>query len=118
LAKEKQISTAELRRDYIHAHGVVLHALGVVGASLLAQHPEDWPERLQALSALDWNRANVEVWEGRTMINGRISKSKQSILLTASVLKSVLGLPLTIEEQELQASHTANRTLDPAQAAG
>ena len=115
LVKERQISTAELRRSYVHAHGVVLHAVGIAGASLLAQYPEDWSQRLQALTILDWSRANSELWEGRTMINGRISKSSQSILLTANVLKSVLGLPLTIEEQELENSYKASRARDLAQ---
>ncbi len=101
LAKEKQISTAELRRDYIHAHGIALHALGIVGANLLAQFPQAWPERLPLLATVDWSRS-AAVWAGRVVINGRISKSRQSILLTVNVLKSVLGLPLTVEEERLE----------------
>jgi len=42
LAKEKRVSTAELRRDYIHAHGIALHALGIVGSQLVAQYPNQW----------------------------------------------------------------------------
>lgn len=110
LTKEKRISTAELRRDYIHVHGVVLQALGIVGASLLAQYPTGWKNRLQALATIDWSRFNTELWEGRALINGRISKSQQSILLTVSVIKSILGLPLTIEEGNLEANHQQNRS--------
>jgi DNA sulfur modification protein DndB len=109
LAKEKLVSTAELRRDYIHAHGVTLHALGIVGADLVTQYPHDWPERLRALAAVDWSRANSELWEGRAIINGRLSKSQQSISLTVSVLKSVLGLALTVEEERLEEHHRLNR---------
>lgn len=108
LAKERRVSPGELRRDYIHTHGVVLHALGIAGAHLLAQHPQDWQERLKALAPLDWTRANTELWEGRAMVNGRVSKSKQSIMLTVNVLKSVLGLPLTIEEERLESRHEAS----------
>jgi DNA sulfur modification protein DndB len=105
LAKEKQISTAELRRDYVHVHGIALHALGIVGAELVSQYPNDWVERLQVLSAVDWRRSNTAVWEGRAMSKGRISKSQQSISMTVSLLKSVLGLPLTLAEEELEAMH-------------
>ncbi len=112
LAKEKQVSTAELRRDYIHAHGVTLHALGIVGASLLAQYPQEWPERLQTLATVDWCRSNLGLWAGRAIINGRISKSQQSISLTVSVLKSVLGLPLTVEEEKLELSHRQHKSVN------
>ena len=112
LAKEKQVATAELRRDYVHVHGVTLHALGIVGASLIAQHPRKWVERLQTLAAVDWRRSNLELWEGRAIINGRISKSQQSISLTVSVLKSVLGLPLTVEEEKLELNHRQRRAVN------
>ena len=39
-ARAKLVSTAELRRDYIHAHGITLQALGIVGATLIEKHPE------------------------------------------------------------------------------
>jgi DNA sulfur modification protein DndB len=112
LAKEKRVSAAELRRDYIHVHGVVLHALGIAGAHLLAQHPKDWRERLDALAILDWTRANVSLWEGRAMVHGRISKAQSSIDLTVNVLKSVLGLPLTPEEQQLEDDHNRHQPLE------
>jgi DNA sulfur modification protein DndB len=101
LAKERRVSAGELRRDYVHVHGVVLQALGCVGADLLAQHPEDWQGHLEALATLDWTRANVELWEGRAMIHGRIRRAKTSITLTVNVLKTVLELPLTPEEKQL-----------------
>ena len=117
LAKAKQISTAELRRDYIHAHGVALHTLGIVGANLVAQYPNEWQDRLKSLNAIDWRRSNMDIWEGRAIINGRISKSQQSIKLTVSFLKAVLGLPLTVEETELEALrqqiHGSSRNENP-----
>jgi len=118
LAKERRVSAAELRRDYIHVHGVVLHALGCVGADLLAQYPEDWQERLGVLSTLDWARANLDLWEGRAMVNGRISKAKSSIALTANVMKSALGLPLTPEEKDLEEVYTQRRTRGAAEKSG
>ncbi|MFC1974766.1 DNA sulfur modification protein DndB [Chloroflexota bacterium] len=115
LAKERRVNTADLRREYIHAHGIVLQSLGVVGASLLAQYPQEWEERLQALSAVDWRRVNTTLWEGRAMNNGRISKSRQNITLTVNSLKSILGLPLTVEEQRLEEIHRQRIMLDDNQ---
>lgn len=111
LAKEKKIATSELRRDYIHAHGIALQALGIIGSSLLAQYPETWSERLHPLTTMDWSRSNAEIWEGRAMVNGRISKTQQSILLTVCLLKSVLGLPLTVDEEQAEIIHKQNRLL-------
>lgn len=113
LAKERRVSAGELRRDYVHAHGVVLQALGRVGAELLAQYPdpEDWQTRLKMLAALDWTRANVELWEGRAMIHGRIRRAKTSIVLTVNVLKATLGLPLSPPEKQLEDDYT--RRLPP-----
>src|SRR5262249_17362718 len=41
-ARGRQVSTAELRQNFIHAHGVGLQALGFAGAALLASRPKDW----------------------------------------------------------------------------
>lgn len=41
------MGAAELRRDSIHAHGIALHALGLVAASLIAAEPKRWKERLK-----------------------------------------------------------------------
>src|SRR5262245_8276800 len=48
LAQEKKVSAAELRRDFIHAHALALHALGLAGQSLIAAQPKKWKHRLRA----------------------------------------------------------------------
>lgn len=101
-AKERTVATADLRQNYIHAHGVALHALGSVGAGLLASHPDTWQDKLQKLSNLDWSRSNTKLWEGRAMIHGRISKATTNVLLTANLIKITLDLPLKPEELELE----------------
>jgi DNA sulfur modification protein DndB len=104
LARTRKVAAAELRKDFIHAHGLALHALGIAGAALLASEPKRWKERLKLLSKIDWLRANAKVWEGRAMIGGRVSKAHSNVILTAGYLKGVLGLPLTPEEQRLESS--------------
>lgn len=101
---DKQVSAATLRRDYIHSHGVTLHALGIVGRQLLDCHPHDWVERLQALAKVDWLRTNT-FWEGRAMQGGRMSKLGESVTLTANAIKQILGLPLDMNETDIESRH-------------
>lgn len=101
-ARERAVVTSDLRQNFIHAHGVALHALGIVGADLLASSPHAWKKTLQKLSKIDWSRSNVQAWEGRAMVHGRISKASTNVLLTANLIKKHLGLKLKPEEAELE----------------
>jgi len=103
LAIRRQVSSAELRNNYVHSHSVALHALGLAGCTLLRQHPRDWPKHLKLLQSIDWSRSHVAVWEGRAMSGGRMSKSRQNVRATAIFLKKTLDLTLTPEEQEFDA---------------
>lgn len=94
-------SSLELRQDYIHFHSVTLHALGMVGADLIATHPRNWQQHLAQLSTIDWRRTNT-IWEGRAMVGGQLSKARAQIVRTASAIKQVLGLPLSPEETRLE----------------
>lgn len=101
-ALEKKVASSELREQYVHAHGVILQALGHVGADLIANRPKQWKSSLTKLSQIDWARANEE-WEGRAMVRGRISKARSNVVLTGNYIKQKLGLPLTeaeLEEEE------------------
>ena len=102
LVKKRKLTAPELRQEFIHTHGIVLHALGVVGASLLSTKPKSWTKDLKKLRLVDWRRRNTELWEGRAMVHGRISKARSNILLTGNVIKTTLGLELTAEEQALE----------------
>lgn len=93
-----KISAGEIRQDFIHSHGVVLHALGKVGSAAIETSPNDWVKYLEGLQKIDWRRSNSSLWEGRALVGGRLSKSQQHINLTASAIKAKLGLQLTKEE--------------------
>lgn len=97
----KKVSPSQLRQEFIHAHGVGLQALGIVGKQLLSEHPNDWESRLKPLQFIDWRKANPD-WVKRTMNHGRISKSTTNILLTSNALKLKLGLALTPDEKTLE----------------
>lgn len=86
LAVKKKVSTWELRRDYVHAHGVVLHALGLAGRQLLHARPDTWRESLLNLREVDWSRSNTAVWEGRAMIGSKMSRSSVHLQKTTDYL--------------------------------
>ncbi len=103
LVRSRELSAPEVRRDYLHSHGIALHALGRVGNSLLRMSlaPQTWTPTLKRLSMVDWSRANVD-WEGRALIGGRVSKSHQNLTLTANYLRKHLNLELSHEEQRVE----------------
>ncbi len=101
---QKKVSSHELRRDYIHAHGIALHSLGIVGNALITQYPKSWKKQLLNLKNIDWSKSNTKLWEGRAMIGGRINKSQMNLLLTSNVLKKALGLKLTHDEEKAEKS--------------
>lgn len=109
LAKQRKVSAAELRRDYVHAHSLALAALARVGNSLFVDYPKDWRKKLGLLASLDWSRSNTNLWEGRAMTAGRLSKKSVNIALTASAIKKHLGIPLNEEENALETSFRGSR---------
>lgn len=105
-----RLTAGEVRADFIHTHGIVLHALGIAGSHLLngdAKVPADLADRMTPISELDWSRSNAALWEGRAMVGGRLAKSRQNVILTSNVLLEAVGIPLEGEhadaEQRLQA---------------
>lgn len=97
--RERRMAAGEVRRDFIHSHGIVLQALGIVGNVLLREaKSQPVKSRLKALRKIDWSRANTKVWEGRAMIGGRVSKATQNVTLTANVIKRSFGIELSPEE--------------------
>ncbi|MFI8091475.1 DNA sulfur modification protein DndB [Streptomyces sp. NPDC086080] len=103
MVRDKQLSAQEMRRDFIHSHGIALHALGRIGNSLLRESIKVtvWKKRLVPLKHVDWSRANAD-WEGRAIVGGRVSKSHQNMTLTVNYLRKHLGLELSPEEQRVE----------------
>jgi DNA sulfur modification protein DndB len=97
-----EVASSSLRNDFIHAHGVALHALGIVGHALIEEYPDTWKDHLKMLTEIDWARSNEKIWEGRAMTNGRISKNQMNLALTVNYLKQKMKLPLSPEETKIE----------------
>lgn len=102
MVRNRKLTAGEVRTDFIHSHGTVLHALGRLGHALRAQGAVNWKDVGVRLGELDWHKSNGEMWEGRAMTAGRVSKSSNNVTLTANVLKKHLGVELTPEEQRVE----------------
>jgi DNA sulfur modification protein DndB len=96
--RESKVSAAELRAEYVHAHGVALQALGRAGGMLLTDSPKGWQRRLTQVQTVDWRRTNGDLWEGRAMVDGRVQKGHRNVLLTTNVIKRALRVPLLPDE--------------------
>lgn len=101
LALNKQVAPAELREQYIHAHGVMLQAMGNVGADLVSLPEKTWKKALKKLSKIDWSRVNGP-WMRRSMEHGKISKARAKVLLTGNYIKQQIGLSLNVVEEEAE----------------
>lgn len=100
--RERKLTAGDIRRDFIHSHGIALQALGRVGNALLRERPNAWKAPLKQLKGVDWSRGNAKLWEGRAMIGGKVSKAGHNVVLTTNVLKRAVGLSLTPEEQRVE----------------
>ena len=95
-----EVSSSHIRSEYLHSHGIVIHALGIIGNELI-KNKESF-QIFEKLNTIDWSRENTTIWEGRAMVAGRVQKSSSHILLTASYIKECLGLQKTESEKEIE----------------
>lgn len=104
---KRQVTAGEVRQDFIHTHGIVLHALGKVGNSLLrkSQVKSDWEADLQKLANIDWHRSSA-TWQGRAIVGGSVSKNSANVLLTTATIRRAIGLELTPEEARAEEAFT------------
>ena len=101
MVEKKQLAAAEARREFVIAHGLGLHALGIFGRALILQHPDKWKEQLTDLTKVDWRKSNPE-FQKRSLLHGKLSKAQTNITLTANYLKILLNQPLTPEEKLIE----------------
>lgn len=108
--RDGKTSSGELREGYIHAHGIALHSIARAGNALLKEYPKNWKSRLKALKQIDWSRKNTQLWEGRALIGGKVSKATTNVTLTVNVIKSALDLTLNPTEKKVEDAYKAGKT--------
>lgn len=99
---QHEMTSSYLRQHYVHSHTVTLIAIGQAGHELIACRPGDWREQLYQLVSIDWSRDNTDLWEGRAMVRGKMSKAHDSIALSTIAIKRALRLDLAEKEIELE----------------
>jgi DNA sulfur modification protein DndB len=97
-----KMPAGEVRRDFIHSHGIALQAIGRVGNAILNETASAWKRRIKGLRTINWLRSNTKLWEGRALIGGRVTKAQQNVTLTTNVIKKYIKLRLTPEEQRVE----------------
>lgn len=96
--KNKTLTAYELRKNFVHSHGIVLEALGIIGNNLYASGSCSLAKAFEGLPKIDWRRSNHEDWLGRVIsAEGRINKNTNCIHLTADRIKQLLNLPSTVD---------------------
>lgn len=88
------LKASDLRQSTVHAHGVLLQGLGLLGGRLLTECPKNWRSKLAKVENIDWSRRNADLWEGRVMNGVRMNGQKRAVQLGANVLCQAVGLDL------------------------
>ena len=78
-----------------------------MGKDLLKQFPTNWKAKLKNLNKINWLKNN-SVWQQRVIINGRVVKNNNSIILASNVIKKALGIKLDTKEKALESQVKKN----------
>lgn len=86
---KREMSSADLRKDYVCGHSLALLALGICGNWLLTEYPDSWKHMLNNIKKINWDKDNPS-WDGKVVIGGKISASRNSISEAVEYIKTVL----------------------------
>lgn len=96
---KKELSKAELKRNYILCLNITLLAFGHIGAYFYNNQEIDMAAMLSKLKKVDWSRDNQENWKGRAIReNGKVNTGEMAVVLISNKLKQILGIALTNDE--------------------
>ncbi|WP_163853506.1 DNA sulfur modification protein DndB [Paenibacillus elgii] len=110
--QQKKMRAPELRKNYIHAHGVVLDALGLLGHELYQQQldPKNVKKIVSKLNKINWKRTNMNDWLDRAIrADGNILKQKIHPSLTYIHIKRLIGMNITATELSIEEKYLGKR---------
>ena len=84
------ISADELRQNYVNAHTNCLNSIGMVGKTIIEQHPDNWEKKLTSLSKIDWSRENPK-WDGNLIQGKKMVRTTIGIALGAAMILRECG---------------------------
>jgi len=66
LVRDGKITAGDVRRDFIHSHGIALQAIGIAGNALLKETKTKtkWKSAVKNMETINWSRSNAQIWEG------------------------------------------------------
>lgn len=94
----RDITKKDLRENYISTQGVVVQALGRIGAYYYKNNGIEFKKELTKLCNINWNRANEEWYLRAINKTGRVITNKKAVLLIANHIKTMLGIELNEKE--------------------
>lgn len=103
------VTAGDLRKETVHAHGVMLQAFGLMGSRLITASPDTWSTTLSGLGEINWSKRNIELWRPRVMGPTRMDGSSKSVHLAANVLIQAVGLQLNVKEQANEEAYQKTR---------
>ena len=68
---------------------------------LLKTFPNNWRKKLKRLKTINWLKTN-SIWNRRVLVNGRVVKNNNSIILASNIIKKSYGLELTTGEKAVE----------------
>ena len=110
LAAKGKVTSSELRSDFIHSHSIALQAIAAAGCELIILPQSKWKTKLRNLKKIDWARSKAELWEGRALIGGRVTKVVNNVILTGNVVKNALRMPLTPNEEKVEREYLSGKS--------
>ena len=106
--ESKTITKVDLRENFIATQGIVIRALGRIGSCLYTHQDYNMQDVLVGLRDINWSR-NATIWELRAISsNGRIITNNKAAILIGNVIKTHLGLPLSIAEKNAEQNYLDN----------
>lgn len=105
----KTLTKKALRENYIVALAITINAFGKLGRYFYEDRSVNMEQTLPKLQKIDWLRSNND-WVGRAIrVNGKVVNSEESVMLTCSLIKKTIGVPLTKEETQKEAIWRRNK---------
>ncbi|MCL4489164.1 MAG: DNA sulfur modification protein DndB [Chloroflexi bacterium] len=103
--KRGELSAPALRQEKINTHTVVLRAIGGLGSAIFEYRSADWQACLLGLKEVDWRKAVGSkvnpLWDNVCIVAGSVVSNRQARVATQGVLKDLLELPLSNQENQV-----------------